>query len=173
MAACLLRDKGLWEYVAAAKAIHNQGVEARFLLAGEPDYGNPDSVSDDVLDEWKREGVLEILRHRSDMPALLQDADVAVLPSSYHEGVPLFFLEAAASGLALVGTDIECCRMVIEQGKNGIIIPERDADSLAGALAKFLVNSDLRKEMGKISRRFAEERFDRNFIIRPLAKVII
>jgi len=165
MAARLLWDKGVAEYVAAAKAIHNQGIEARFLLAGEPDHGNPDSVPGKVLEEWKREGVVEVLGHRSDIPALLQDADIAVLPSSYHEGVPLFLLEAAATGLALIGSDIEGCRMVIEHGENGFLVPKRDAESLTQALTKLLANPDLRREMGRASRRVAESRFDQRLIL--------
>ena len=132
MGARLLWDKGVAEFVAAARAFRDRGIAARFLLAGEQDHGNPDSVSDEILDEWKREGVVEVLGHRSDIPALLRGTDIAVLPSSYHEGVPLFLLEAAASGLALIGSDIEGCRMVIEHGENGYLVPKGDAESLPG-----------------------------------------
>ena len=165
MAARLLWDKGVGEFVAAARAIRGKGIAARFLLAGEPDHGNPDSVTDEVLDGWKREDVVEVLGHRSDIPALLQGADIAVLPSSYHEGVPLFLLEAAASGLALIGSDIEGCRMVITHGENGYLVPEGDAESLTEALTKLLVNPDLRGKMGRASRRAAESRFDQRIIL--------
>jgi glycosyltransferase involved in cell wall biosynthesis len=165
MAARLMWDKGVAEYIAAARAIRNQGIEARFLLAGEPDYGNPDSVSDDVLAEWKRAGIVEILGHRSDMPALLQGADIAVLPSSYHEGVPLFLLEAAASGLALVGSDIEGCRMVIEDGVNGFLVSMENPEKLTEIIIELIKDRELRKKMGLASRQIAEKRFDRRIIM--------
>jgi glycosyltransferase involved in cell wall biosynthesis len=165
MAARLLWDKGVAEYVTTAKAIRSQGIEARFLLAGEPDYGNPDSVSDDVLDGWRREGVVEILGHRSDMSDLLPQADIAVLPSRYHEGVPLFLLEAAASGLALVGSDIEGCRMVIEDGINGFLVPLDDPKKLQELLVILIDYGDLRQKMGRKSRQIAERRFDRRMIL--------
>ncbi|MBT3388804.1 MAG: glycosyltransferase family 4 protein [Chloroflexi bacterium] len=166
MAARLLWDKGVGEYVAAARAIRSRGIEARFLLAGEPDYGNPDSISDAMLAEWQHDDAVEVLGHRSDIPALLQGADIAVLPSSYHEGVPLFLLEAAATGLALIGSDIEGCRMVIEHGENGFLIPKKDTESLTQALTKLLSDPELRSEMGQASRRVAEIRFDQRLILK-------
>ncbi len=165
MAARLLWAKGLAEYVGAARILRERGVACRFLLAGEPDYGNPASVREDELEGWREEGVVELLGHRSDMPELLRGADVAVLPSSYFEGVPLFLLEAAATGLPLVASDIEGCRMVVEPGRNGYLVPCGDAETLADALEKLLVDAELRKRMGRESRRIAEERFNQRAIL--------
>jgi len=164
MAARLLWDKGLNEFIGAAREMARKGVPARFLLAGEPDPGNMASVTEAELAEWRSEGVVELLGHRSDIPELLQQADIAVLPS-FHEGVPLFLLEAAASGLPLIASDIEGCRMVIDEGVNGFLIKKKDAGGFSSALETLLVNPDLRARMGKESRRIAEERFDQRLIL--------
>ena len=171
MAARLLWDKGLAEYVEAARKLRAEKIPARFWLAGAPDEGNPDSVPAHVLDAWRAEGIVELLGHRSDIPDLLKQVDVAVLPSSYNEGVPLFLLEAAATGLPLVGSDIEGCRMVIDDKKNGYLIPEADADELASALKSLLMDADLRHEMGQSSRQIAETRFDQRLILSRYIKL--
>ncbi|MBM3145593.1 MAG: glycosyltransferase family 4 protein [Chloroflexi bacterium] len=164
MAARLLWDKGLDEYIKAARDIKNRGIPARFWLAGEPDPGNLASVTEAELEAWRSEGVVELLGHRSDIPELLRDADIAVLPS-FHEGVPLFLLEAAASGLPLVASDIEGCRMVVEEGVNGFLIKRGDADGFTKALKALLTEPGLRARMGRESRRIAEQRFDQRFIL--------
>jgi len=164
MAARLLWDKGLRVFVDAARRIKAMGIRARFLLAGEPDPGNLASVSDETLEDWRSEGVVELLGHRSDIPELLQYADVAVLPS-HHEGVPLFLLEAAATGLPLVATDIEGCRMVIEEGRNGFLVRRDDIEEFTDKLKTLLLNPELRTQMGRESRRVAEERFDQRSIL--------
>lgn len=164
MAARLLWDKGLREFINAAREMKHKGIPARFLLAGEPDPGNLASVSEADLVEWRAEGIVELLGHRSDIPDLLQQADIAVLPS-YHEGVPLFLLEAAASGLPLVATDIEGCRLVVEEGGNGYLVEKGDAGAFSKALETLLIDPGMRVSMGKESRRIAEERFDQRLIL--------
>lgn len=163
MASRLLWDKGVREFVEAAQIIRSAGLEVRFLLAGEPDLGNPACIPEDILIEWREEGVVEFLGHHDDMPELLRQADIAVLPS-YHEGVPLFLLEAAASSLPLVGTDIEGCRMVIRPEVNGLLVPVRDSEALADALMALLNDPGLRLRMGQESRRIASENFSQSAI---------
>lgn len=165
MAARLLWDKGVAQFVEAARLINQNEIQAQFWLAGEPDYGNPDSVSDKDLAEWRQDGFVDVLGHRADMPELLRQADIAVLPSRYFEGVPLFLLESAASGLALVGSNIEGCRVVIEDGVNGLIIPEDSAHSLAQTLLKLIADTELRLRLGISSRQIAEERFEQQAIL--------
>ena len=164
MAARLLWDKGLAEFIQAARVLHDKDIAVRFWLAGAPDHGNPASVGDSDIEEWRVEGIVEILGHRNDIPELLQQADIAVLPS-YHEGVPLFLLEAAASGVPIVASDIEGCRVVVDHGANGFLVPKGDANELMQALEHLLVDADLRTRMGMKSRRIAEERFDQKMII--------
>ena len=99
------------------------------------------------------------------MHELLRQADVAVLPSYYPEGVPRYLLEAAASGLPLVATDIEGCRMVVEHGVNGFIIPIRDSQALANAVERLAQDAALRQRMGRASREIAVTKFDEQAIL--------
>ncbi len=164
MASRLLWDKGVGEFVQAARHLRARGVEAQFWIAGAPDEGNPACLPDNVLIAWRREGVVEFLGHRSDMPELLRQASIAVLPS-YHEGLPRFLLEAAATGLPLVATDIEGCRLVVRDGLNGLLVPPKDSHKLAEAIRTLLKDPPLRWRMGKASRAIAESKFDEKKII--------
>ncbi len=158
MASRLLWDKGVGEFVEAARQIRELNVPARFLIAGERDEGNPACIPEATIDEWKSEGVVEFLGHRLDMPQLLREAHIATLPS-YHEGISLFLLEALASGLPLVTSDLDGCRMVVQDGVNGFLVLPRRADLLAQALLKLLTDPKLRSDMGKSSRQLAVDEF--------------
>ena len=164
MGARLLWDKGVGEFVEAARLLRDKGVRARFLLAGRVDDGNPQAVSERSVEEWRREGVVEFLGHRDDMPVLLRQAAVVALPS-YHEGVPRFLLEAAATGLPIVATDVEGCRAVVKSGGNGLLVPVRNAQALADAIGFLIADSGLRARMGHASRQIALERFDETTIL--------
>jgi glycosyltransferase involved in cell wall biosynthesis len=164
LAARLLWDKGVAEFVDAARRLRASGTEARYWVAGEADPGNPKSIALEQLKRWVEEGPVEFLGHRADMPELLRQVHVAVLPSYYHEGVPKFLLEAAAAGLPLVGSDIPGCRAVIEPEANGLLVPPRDPEALAAALGRLLRDSSLRRALGAAARATALERFDEQLI---------
>lgn len=163
MAARLLVDKGVHEFVGAARRLRgHQG--ARFVLVGEPDPGNPTSVTEAQLAQWVDEGVIEWWGHRSDMPAVLAMAHIVVLPS-YREGLPKGLIEAAASGRAVVTTDVPGCRDAIEAGSTGLLVPARDAQALADAVRSLLDDPDRCAAMGQAGRRLAEEAFDVSSVI--------
>jgi glycosyltransferase involved in cell wall biosynthesis len=164
MASRLLKDKGIEEFVEASRRLRAKGVEAQFWVAGEQDKGNPACIADKVLSAWREEAVVDFLGHRSDMPELLQRADMAVLPS-YHEGVPRFLLEAAATGLPLIATDIEGCKMVVQNEVNGLLVPPRDVNSLTQAIERLLCDEGLRRRMGQAGRKIAETIFSEEKII--------
>jgi len=164
MAARLLWDKGVREFVEAARVLKARGLQVEFWLAGKPDNGNPMCVPEEFLKEWREEGLINWLGHRDDMPNLLQQVDIAVLPS-YHEGVPRFLLEAAACGLPLVATDIEGCRVVVREGVNGFLVPPRNPTALADALERLLQDPSLRRRMGQASRHIAEVEFDERKVL--------
>jgi glycosyltransferase involved in cell wall biosynthesis len=164
MAARLLRDKGVQEFVDAAALLRQRGVTARFQLAGWLDPGNPASFSEADVNRWAATGVVDILGHRDDMPGLLRGADIAVLPS-YHEGAPLFLLEAAATGLPLVATDIPGCRIMVRPGVNGFLVRPRDPQALAEAIADLAADPALRTRMGAASREIAVNEFDQYRIV--------
>lgn len=161
----LLWDKGVGEFVAAARLIQQQGIEARFLLAGDHDSANPSSVPAFQIRQWVEEGVVEHLGWITDMPALLARSHIICLPS-YREGLPKSLIEAAAAGRPIVTTDVPGCREVVLDGENGFLVPPRDAISLAAALVKLILDAALRRRMGSAGRARAETLFDLNFVIR-------
>ena len=164
MAARLLWDKGVREFVEAARVLKARGLQVEFWLAGKPDNGNPMCVPEEFLKKWQEEGLINWLGHRDDMPNLLQQVDIAVLPS-YHEGVPRFLLEAAACGLPLVATDIEGCRVVVRDGVNGFLVPVKDPYALADAIETLIKKPELRRQMGIASRKIVEAEFDERIIL--------
>lgn len=159
LAARLLHDKGVGEFVEAARLLREKGFTARFCLIGEPDPSNPNSVTNNELLQWKEEEVIEYWGHRSDMPSVLGDAYMVVLPSYYGEGLPKVLIEAAACGKAVITTDMPGCRDAIIPDKTGILIPPRDADILAESIQRLLADKNLCKEMGKAGRQLAEKKF--------------
>lgn len=161
----LLRAKGIGEFVEAARIVAVRAGDAvRFVVAGEPDPGNPDTVRDGELARWRAEGIVEFLGHRDDMPALLAESDIVVLPS-YYEGTPRNLIEAAAAGLPLIATDVPGCREVVRHGCNGLLVPPRDASALAAAIVQLAGNRDLRAAMGAEARRIAVAEFSQEKVI--------
>lgn len=160
LASRMLWDKGVGDFVAAARILKAKGTRARLALVGKPDPGNPHSVEESQLHAWQREGCVEWWGHQTDMPAVLRRAHVACLPSYYREGLPKFLIEAAAAGLPLVTTNAPGCREALEDGTSGLLVPPRDPSALAAALESLVLDPDRRRRLGARSRRIAEERFD-------------
>lgn len=166
LAARLLWEKGLREYVDAAILLKRQGRDIEFLLAGTPDPGNPRSATHQEAERWQKEGVLRWLGHVDDMPALLRQTDAMALPSYYREGVPKSLIEGAASGLALVTTDLPGCREVVAQHEvDGLHVTPRDAHSLAEALARLDDDRALLRRLGERARQQAMQHFDERLVI--------
>jgi len=166
----LLQEKGVAEYVDAAALVKQQFPTADFALAGEPDPGNPSSISNVTLDQWRKKGDVTLLGQRDDMPALLAETDICVLPS-YREGTPRSLLEAAACGLPLVATDVPGCREICRAGENGLLVPVRDAAALAAAIQRLIESPPLRAAMGKRSREIAVGEFSEASVIAETLKV--
>jgi len=129
LAARVLWDKGVQEYVDAARKLRDAGRDVVFQVAGNPDPGNPASVPETRLREWQQQGLVEWLGHVDDMPALLGSVDIVVLPS-YREGLPKTLIEAAACERPLVTTDVPGCREVVDDAVDGLLVPVRDASPL-------------------------------------------
>ncbi len=162
LVARMLWDKGVGEFVAAARALRSTG--ARFQLIGAGDPQNPAAIPDDQLQAWADEGTVEWLGQRADVPALLQRAHIACLPS-YREGLPKSLLEAAAAGLPIVATDVPGCREAVRDGDNGLLVPPRDPEALAAALRRLIEDSDLRRRFGAAGRRRAETEFASSIVV--------
>jgi glycosyltransferase involved in cell wall biosynthesis len=164
LAARLLWDKGVAEYVAAARTLHGRGRSIRFLLAGNPDPGNPAAIPEATVRAWVDEGLVEWLGHVDDMPALLAVVDVVVLPS-YREGLPKTLIEAAACGLPLITTDAPGCREVVTPEMDGLLIPVGDAEALARAIARLHEDPALAARLGAAARAKALAQFDERIVI--------
>ncbi|WP_369600007.1 glycosyltransferase family 4 protein [Hahella sp. SMD15-11] len=158
MAARLLRDKGVFEFVSAARLLKLRGLAVEMRLAGSPDPGNPTSVTEPMLKQWKAEGDVVLLGFRDDIAQQYAAAHIVCLPS-YREGLPKSLLEAAACGRAIVTTDVPGCRDAVIPGKTGLLVPVKDVESLANAIQKLIENPGLRREMGLAGRRLAEKDF--------------
>lgn len=151
LGARMLRDKGVLEFVQAARLLRAQGAALRCVLVGAPDPGNPSSLRLEQLQQWQREGVVEYWGHREDMAHVLQQCHMACLPS-YREGLPKFLLEAMACGLPVVSTDVAGCREAVVPGHTGVLVPPRQAEALADALQGLVCDAALRRRMGEAGR---------------------
>ena len=165
LASRMLWDKGVGEFVEAARRLIYEGVNARFVLVGDPDPANPSSVPESTLRDWHGQHGVEWWGRRQDMPAVLQAAHIACLPSFYGEGLPKSLLEAAACGLPIVTTNAPGCREVVVDGLNGLLVPVHDAAALAAALRKLIDDSELRRRMGEQSRLRVEKEFGLETVI--------
>jgi glycosyltransferase involved in cell wall biosynthesis len=164
LATRILWDKGVGEFVEAARHLKQEGVKARFILVGNPDLDNPAAVPETTLHAWQKEEVVEWWGHREDMAAVFQMAHVVCLPS-YREGLPKVLLEAAACGRPIVTTDVPGCREVVREGINGLLVPARDAQALSEALFSLIINPELRTQMGRRSREIVLKDFSSEKVI--------
>lgn len=165
LASRMLYDKGVSQFVDAARLINHDKKIARFALVGEGDDGNPNSVPDSVLASWHSEGSVEWWGYRNDMPDIIRSSSIFCLPTYYGEGVPKVLIEAAASGRPIVATDIAGCREIVRDGENGIMVREKNVPDLVSAIQKLINNPDLRKKMSEKGRKLAMEYFSSDKVI--------
>jgi len=154
----MLWDKGVGEFMGAARRLRERGVEARFVLAGDTDPNNPAGVPADRLASWRACGLAEFRGQCAQMAGVFAEAHVVCLPS-YREGLPKVLVEAAACGRAIVATDVPGCREIVQPGVNGLLVPARDEAALADALQQLIEDPGRRRAMGRAGRRLAVEAF--------------
>jgi glycosyltransferase involved in cell wall biosynthesis len=159
MSSRMLWDKGVGEFVEAARLLKSEGIHGRFVLVGDSDTENPGAVPGSRLKVWKDEGAIEWWGIRNDMPAVLAQAHIVCLPSYYREGVPKSLIEAASCGRPIVTTDSPGCREIVRDGENGFLVPVRDSAALAAALRKLMGDPPLRRRFGARGRALVLERF--------------
>lgn len=152
LASRMRRDKGITEFVEAARQLHQSGIHARFVLVGETDPAHPEAISEAQLRAWQKEGAIEWWGKKNNMPLVFAKTHIVCLPSC-REGLPKILIEAAACGKPIVATDIPGCREIVTDEKNGLLVPVHDAQNLAVALNRLLANPDLRKTMGEDGRQ--------------------
>jgi glycosyltransferase involved in cell wall biosynthesis len=158
LAARMLWDKGVGVLVEAARQLKNE-IPVRVVLVGEPDPGNPGTVSSQTLEKWHVEGIIEWWGWRPNMPEVYNQSHIVTLPTMYGEGVPTTLLEAAACGRPLVASDIPGCRQVVLDGQNGFLVPPNDPAALAQSLKRLVSDAALRGRMGAASRQLVMRKF--------------
>lgn len=166
----LLYDKGVSEFIEAARLLKAENVQARFILVGERDPKNPACIGVKQIEQWKTEGFVEFWGWRNDMPDIFSKAQIVCLPS-YHEGLPKALLEAAASGCAMVGTNISGCREIIQHQFTGLLVPRRNILMLADALKLLISSPELRISYGTAARKRLEEKFTIKKIMTQTLKI--
>ena len=154
----LLLDKGVYDFVSAARLLKKRKIQARFFLAGDLDTQNPKGINMKDLKKIKEEGFVEILGYQKDIPSLYSRSHIICLPS-YREGLPKALLEAAAASRAVVTTDVPGCRDAIIPNITGLLVPVRDSEALANAIQDLIKNPEKRKSMGKAGRELAKKEF--------------
>jgi glycosyltransferase involved in cell wall biosynthesis len=158
LVARLLREKGIFDYVEAARIVKAQHPDVKFVLLGDVDL-NPGSISEAQAHAWVQEGLVTWPGHVSDVRLWIAQASVFVLPS-YREGLPRSTQEAMAMGRPVITTDAPGCRETVQQGENGYIVPVRDPAALAAAMLRFVDDPELIQKMGGQSRRWALEKYN-------------
>lgn len=160
----LLRDKGIYEFVGAAKEIKKKNSNTIFKILGPIDAANTSSVQKEVLENWIAEGVIEYKGVTSDVRPFISAANCIVLPS-YREGAPRTLIEAASMARPLISTDVAGCRSVVNHGENGFLCDARSTTSLVAAIEEFLdLSEEERSEMGKSGRAKIKSEFDASLI---------
>ncbi len=168
----LLWDKGVGEYVEAARTLRVRYPHARFRLLGPVGVDNPSAISRDEVAAWEREGVIEYLGETADVRPYIADADCVVLPS-YREGVPRTLMEASAMGRPIVATNVPGCREVVADGVNGLLCEARDTASLGASLARMLdLDGAARAAMAERGRKKIEKEFDERVVVQRYRELI-
>lgn len=165
----MLLDKGLDTLIEAARILKHTHV-VQFVLAGEPDAGNPATVDVKTLRAWQDAGLAEWWGFQSQMETVYVQAAIVTLPS-LGEGLPTALIEAAACGRAIVATDVPGCREVVEDGVNGLLVPPGDPQALAQALARLLDDASMRKQMGAAGRQRVLAQFADHIIIQQIVDI--
>jgi glycosyltransferase involved in cell wall biosynthesis len=166
----MLREKGVYDFIDAARAVKERFPAVRFLLVGSTDP-NPGSVARTTLEKWESEGLVEWAGQVPDVRPWIARASVFVLPS-YREGLPRSSQEAMAMARPLITTDCVGCRETVVQGVNGYLVPVRRPDVLAATMMRFVESPHLIQQMGREGRRIAKERFDVREINRQILEIL-
>ena len=165
MIARLIRDKGVVEFVEAARTVKKRYPATRFRIVGATWADNRSAISDESLARWRAEGLVDFHEPVSDVRPLIAEADCVVLPS-YREGLSRVLLEGAACGRPLIASDVPGCREMIADGVNGFLCAPRSAESLAGSIEKFVAKDAAdRQRMGKASRALVEAHYGEELVI--------
>jgi glycosyltransferase involved in cell wall biosynthesis len=161
----LLKDKGLEMLVDAVTRARQRGISLDLEVAGILDGNAVNAISQEILDAWHRRGLVRWLGEIRDMPELIARSDVVALPTRYGEGVPRILLEAAATGRALIASDVAGCRDVVIDGVTGLLVPPDDVLALTTAIIELAGNPVKRKKMGDAGYAMVRQRFSESLVV--------
>jgi glycosyltransferase involved in cell wall biosynthesis len=168
----MLRSKGVLDAVAAVRKLRAEGLAVELVLAGAADPDSRDSLSDTELTALAREPGIDWLGHVGDVRAVWARAAIALLPSSYGEGVPKALLEAASCARPIVASDMPGCREVVMPGETGLLVPAHDVGALGEAITRLAGDAALRRQMGEAGRRRVENEFDEAMVARQTVALL-
>lgn len=167
-----LWDKGVGEFVDAARLTKKRYPKAQFWLAGIVDPGNPAGINLETIKRWEDEGVINYLGEVKDIRPAIRDADCVVLPS-YREGIPRSLLEALSMERPIITTDAAGCREVVEPGINGFSVPVKDTEALFGSFCRMIeMDPEERLNMGRAGREKVKKEFEDSIVISAYLKEI-
>ncbi|MEJ2721088.1 MAG: glycosyltransferase family 4 protein [bacterium] len=165
MVSRMLWNKGVGELVEAARRLKSAGVSLRVTLVGVPDEENPASIPVSELERWRSEGLVEWLGYRADIEEVWRGSTIAVLPTTYGEGVPKALIEAAACGRPIIATDVPGCREIVIHGETGLLVPTGDTGALVEAIRRLVEDPALRRRMGEAGAAHARAEFSEEKVV--------
>lgn len=172
LACRLLKEKGVYQYIAAARKIKEQYKHVQFWLLG-MEAKNPSSIRIEELQQYDQEGTIQLLSQTDDVNGLLQKTDILVLPSYYNEGIPRIMLEGLSKGMPLITTNSVGCKETVIDEVNGYMIEPRSTEALQTAILRMIeLPEEERNQMRLESRRLAEREFDEAKVIENYIDII-
>jgi glycosyltransferase involved in cell wall biosynthesis len=165
MVSRMLWDKGVGDLVETARRLREANDPIDVTLVGVPDPENPASIPVPQLEAWQREGLVRWLGYQEDVAKVWADSTIAVLPTTYGEGVPKALIEAAACARAIIATDVPGCREIVLPGASGLLVPPRDPGALLEAIRRLSHDPALRRRMGEKGREHAVGGFSEETVV--------
>ncbi len=167
----MIIEKGIYEFVNAARLLHLDFPNVRFVLVGKIDSGNPSSIDYFEIMSWEKEGIIEWWGHQSDMVTVLNKSTMVVLPTFYGEGLPKVLLEAAACSKPIISTNVPGCKEIVRHEVNGLLIPPKDEVALAEAIQRLLDNPEFARQLGKNGREIVQNEFSEALVVEKTFEV--
>ena len=166
----IIEDKGVLEFIEAAKNLKTKNFKGFFYLIGDVDKDNPSAISQSLIKKWKKEKILKILNHKKEIQKFIKKSTLVVLPS-YREGFPKVIMEASACGRPVVTTDVPGCKDAIKNNKTGMLVPVKNSIALSRTILKLSKNRNLLKKLGKAARVYAQKHFNINMVVSEHIKI--
>jgi glycosyltransferase involved in cell wall biosynthesis len=167
----MIVEKGIYEFVEAARLLHIDYPSARFVLVGKIDSENPSSIDHYQIMSWEKEGIIEWWGHKNNMAEILNECFAVVLPTFYGEGLPKVLLEAAACNKPIIATNVPGCKEIVRHEVNGLLIPPKDEVALAEAIRRLLDNPEFAKQLGENGREIVKNEFSEELVVEKTFEV--